>query len=493
MSDQLDLFGRSYGPKFWKGIQPRRWQVDALPRALECIDAGGRGIVSAVMGSGKSVFLSEVLVQRPAPDGQVNVVTTPTVRLTEQIAATLRSRALDCGMYYTHAKDIRPVTVCCQASVGALCDELAARGLGVHLWIADEAHRSEAATMLEAHQRLSPAAALGCTATPFLADEKGRLSLWDRIVYQYVAASAFADGVIVKPELVLWDGPEAPLDEVCVAMIRKALWAGPGIVNAMSIEDAERFRDTLGAAGIRAAAVHSRNGPGVSDAYIEQLRTGQLHAIVHVDMLSEGVDLPWLRWLCMRRPVQSRVRFCQEVGRVLRSAPGKNSAQLLDPHDLFDSFGLTYEAMLGTALRRTREVQRTELEQLAAELVEQLRQPVDGKMRTLIASAIDQQRAYVRRLYLAFVAAGAIEQKIRSTHWRKDDPTDNQLRYAIKATSAMGRDTAVPLAHRKAFRLVGEGAAKLRKGDVSDLLSVAFALRDRRRDGLPWPLVENEE
>jgi hypothetical protein len=63
-------------------------------------------------------------------------------------------------------------------------------------------------------------------------------------------------------------------------------------------------------------------------------------------MLQEGVDLPWLRWLCLRRPAASRVRFAQEVGRVLRAAPGKAEAVIFDPHDLFASHALSYEAVL---------------------------------------------------------------------------------------------------------------------------------------------------
>ena len=36
-------------------------------------------------------------------------------------------------------------------------------------------------------------------------------------------------------------------------------------------------------------------------------------------LLAEGVDLPWLEWLCLRRGAGSRVRLAQEVGRVVRT------------------------------------------------------------------------------------------------------------------------------------------------------------------------------
>jgi len=56
----------------------------------------------------------------------------------------------------------------------------------------------------------------------------------------------------------------------------------------------------------------------------------------------------------------------------------------------------------------------------------------------------------------------------------------------------MARDTAIPLPHRKALAVVRANAADLRRGDVSDLLSIGSAMRDRKRRGLPWPLAGEE-
>ena len=487
----------------WQGVTPRAWQREALPLALACIDAGQRGIVSAIMGAGKSIYLVELARCRPAPAGSVVVILTPSVKLVEQLAATASAR-LGAGMvgrYYTHAKEIAPVIVCCNASAVALAAELAARGLSVSLAISDECHKSSCDSMVSAFGMLNPAAAIGMTATPFRALNSEDLSLWPTMLYEYGAKAAFADGVVVPPSLMLWDGAESPLDDVCVTLTRRALAKGggahfPGVANATSILDAREFAAVLNRAGIAADVIHSQQRPGVGAANIEALRTGALSVLVHVNMLSEGIDLPWLRWLCMRRAVGSRVRFCQEVGRVLRSSPGllpaKTCAYLLDPNDLFDTFGLTYEAMLaGSAAEKQA---ASELDALAADVINTA-DNLDGKrlqqdMPERWASRLDAARRYVRHLFVAMLAAGVVEQKIKTTGWRRYQPSEKQLDALGWALGKMLADTAVPLVHRKALAFVRENAASLQKGDVSDLMTIGLAVKDRLKAKHGWPQLE---
>ena len=61
-----------------------------MPIALRHIADGRRSIISAIMGSGKSVLIAEVCKRVP---GRV-VVTVPTVSLVEQLSTTI---AVRCG------------------------------------------------------------------------------------------------------------------------------------------------------------------------------------------------------------------------------------------------------------------------------------------------------------------------------------------------------------------------------------------------------------
>ena len=44
----------------WEKVQPRRWQAEALPIIVEQLRQGKRPVVSAIMCSGKSVFIAEL-------------------------------------------------------------------------------------------------------------------------------------------------------------------------------------------------------------------------------------------------------------------------------------------------------------------------------------------------------------------------------------------------------------------------------------------------
>ena len=457
----------------WAGRTPRTWQAAALPVALDACRRRERGVIQAVMGSGKSIVIAEVCA---AGRGRV-LVTTPTIRLVEQLAKTIEERCPgEVGMYYTHAKmaDCR-ITVCCLPSVPALLADPAWPGPPA-LWIADEAHR-EGDGLREVAPAIAAPRAIGFTATPYRAEEEDSLTLWDREIYSYGVAEALRDGVIVPFRQVPWTGTaDVDFNAACVEMTRSAIQNGPGLANAMNIDDAEAFANDLNIAGIRAAAIHSQQPKAEQSGILESLRTGRLQVVVHVALLTEGVDYPWLRWLLMRRPVRSRVRFAQEVGRVLRSSPGKTEAILYDPHDLLGELALSYEAVIG----------------LVGEEVEDA--PLSKELRDVVLAGKDRQpqspphlkqleswRKYLRAMYLAAMAAGLVECRVKSTRWRKDSPTEKQIAVIKRNLGGISRDTTVPIEHRRAMQEIGENAGSLSKGDASDLLSLLFLLADARR------------
>jgi hypothetical protein len=280
---------------------------------------------------------------------------------------------------------------------------------------------------------------------------------------------------------VQWQGPDdAALDDACASMIRQAIettGGAPGLANATSIDDAVAFAGVLSAAGIPAAPVHSRLPRPVVAATIAALREGRLGAVVHVNMLSEGVDMPWLHWLCMRRPVGSRVRFCQEVGRVLRAHPGKREAVLLDPHDLMGGFALSYEAILsGGAVEDEKP--------FARELRDATELGVGRPKKELPSpKALAARRCYLRAIYLGAMGAGLIESRVKSTRWRRFPPSEKQLAAVRKMGGVLASSKSIPPEHGQMLGSLVAHVATLTRGDCSDLLSLAFAALDARKAG----------
>jgi tRNA A37 threonylcarbamoyladenosine biosynthesis protein TsaE len=449
----------------------RAWQVEALPIILANLDR--RPMVRGVMGSGKSVLIAELC--RALPSANI-MISTPTVKLVEQLAETVGA-----SRYYTHAKDIGRVTVVCHDSLDAFADT----GTPVDLWIADEAHKTENDSVKAAIERIAPGRRVGFSATPWRSSEREAISLFDCLIYDYGPTQAMRDGVVVPLQIEHYDGPDTDIDSACLSLIKRA--KGPGIANAFSIADAENFAEFLSLRGVAALAIHSRLPRTEQAARIELLRTGDVRCLVHVNMLSEGVDLPWLKWLCARRPVSSRVRFAQEVGRVLRAAPEKTHATVYDIHDLFGALSLDYEACLsgGTDEPEPLKLAALDLDFVVEEIKRAPEPPamVNDIPLVLIAPA----RSYIRKTTLDFQQRGLITMQIKSTRWRKDPPSGPQLELAWSLRHAI--DLPMAEHHHRALDIAWHALPGLNKGDVSDMIGILKTLQQQRG----WPRDDEEK
>jgi hypothetical protein len=444
------------------------------------------------MGAGKSILIAELCYLARLSRNETIVVSTPRVSLVEQLSATIAQRCGEenVGRYYTHAHEADcQIVVACTDSLQKLAAEMTLRDLICPLWIADECHRTETRTAIEANEALKPERLIGFTATPYRAASRESLSLYEREVYTYGAADALRDGVVVPWRVVSWNGTRVSVDDACVDMCRRGAQIGPGVVNAMTIDDAVAFAEILCEAGVRAAPVHSKLSREQTTMRIEALERGDRDVLVHVSMLQEGIDLPWLRWLCLRRPVGSKVRFAQEVGRVLRAHVGKAAAVIYDPHDLFGTFKLEYEALLGMDFTepeddRPRAVR--EADTWAQQLELWLRSALAGEWVT----PLDEVSAYLRELTCALEMGGHMERLVASKSWRylPASSRQRQLMTELLRGAKKTHIQKVPVRHRRALRAASMCAVRgeLKRGQASDLISVLMTIRQSRG----WPSME---
>ena len=487
----------NWGSHFaWSGpgfphAEPRKWQSEALAVSVEAMRARERSVVQAVMGSGKADFAAELVwISVPGPHETI-VVSAPFRFLVRQLAETVASRigGSHVGLYYGDVKQPeRSVIVACHDSLGSLASDLRALRRTVGLWISDECHRTENVTVKDAVEILRPAHQIGLTATPYLADKRSKLGLWDRQIYSYDATQAMRDGVIVPWRLVEWTGADLDFELACLHMAQDA--DGPGVVNAETIEDAEYFAKLAHEFGLNCAAVHSENPLDQNMETLEQLRVGDLSFVVHVSMLQEGVNLPWLRWLLLRRQTQSRVRFAQEVGRVLRSHPGKDYATIYDPNSLFSIFkNLTVEACLSGGHVEKAPEERDHQEAVEAAALDLFEAVTEGDEpeQERILRGLRPAEAYLRALVISLDAAGAISQKVASSSMRRDPPTEKQVNFARKLRKVIDASIVdgLPDKHAQVLRYACSQAFALNRGAVSDLISILLGLRKAQS----WPIL----
>lgn len=465
----------------------RPWQRQALHRATTP-DARSNGIITAIMGAGKSVVVACLCAAWQGPV----VVSAPSIALVEQLSGTIaRVTGELVGRWYTHAKDLQRITCVCVDSL----DQLPPIA-GPILWIADECHRTERDVVASFIATHTPAHAIGLSATPYQADD-GTLSLWTHEIIRYEVADALRDGVLVPMRvdyLTGRPGEQILVDDACIAWIRQA--DGPGIASARDIADAEDFAEQLRDAGIPALSVHSRmRRKAIADA-LRDLQSGTIRVIVHCRMLVEGVDLPWLRWLCLRHPRGSRVAFSQEIGRVLRSHPGKDHARVYDPygvtleHQLQDAAAVC-EAV-GTPASKTAataEPPEPLIDPLTGEIIER---PTVRDERTVRARS--DASAYIARALITLRQTGAAKAEPDAQPglkgWRRDPASAKQLDVLYRAESQcrlfvqrkgeIDGLTGDAAAHLRYISLCATRAAAasrthdVRKGPISDLITVLF-------------------
>lgn len=473
----------------WHNLQfePRKWQREALPAGIDAVKSGERPLISAATGVGKSVVQAELgLMAMPKRGDRAIIYTAPRTKLVRQLGATIGERlgAENVGTFYGKSKQAdRAAIVCCNASLPALWEELKEQNRKVALLVADEAHNAEASIMRETIPAMEAAALIGFTATPFRSIPKESLSLFSTVAYRYTIQEAVKDGVLVPPRVIRVEGMETDkADPACLDMIME-YGRGPGIVSAASIKDAEAYVEYLAAGeeGIKAEAIHSKVTDKKQDALIARLCAGDIGALVHVALLAEGVDFPWLRWICLRRKVQARVRFLQEIGRVLRTMDParfkkeyakwgpKTEGIILDPWLLLGRHGWTSAEAIGMALE---EAADAECKEASAAGPEEMR-PEDVVALDLLLSYLESAKEELKKNKIVKeIDPEELEKKGVSDGWRIADVSVKQVE-AIKKASRLTRH--IPLKrHREAIKSLVKVPWALSRGQASDLLDVLY-------------------
>jgi superfamily II DNA or RNA helicase/HKD family nuclease len=230
-----------------------------------------------------------------------------------------------------------------------------------HTVVVDECHRL-AADRFDAFVRaVRPRLLLGLTATPERSDGQPitpyfdarpdgspavELRLWLALDLQLLAPfEYYACDDATDFSAVPWDKPgerEAVDNLVTGNDVRARLvvneWRrlasdaarSRALVFCVSVAHAEFMTDWLNRAGLPAACVVGSTPPDERRRAPKRLLSGELCALVTVDLYNEGIDLPMVDTLLLLRPTQSPVLFQQQIGRGLRLAPGKESCLVLD-------------------------------------------------------------------------------------------------------------------------------------------------------------------
>lgn len=98
----------------------------------------------------------------------------------------------------------------------------------------------------------------------------------------------------------------------------------------VTVEHAELMERSFNEMGIPAISITGQTDQATRDQAVTRLESGEIKVIFTVDVYNEGVDIPLVNTVLFLRPTQSLTVFLQQLGRGLRSAPGKEQLTVLD-------------------------------------------------------------------------------------------------------------------------------------------------------------------
>ena len=301
-------------------------------------------------GGGKTVIVADIL-RRLAVRGRSGLVL---VHRRELIAQTSRKLDLANVPHGIIAAGVAAADAPIQvASVQTLTRRLGSIDTPPDLIVIDEAHHATAGSWWRVLAHWPDALRLGVTATPVRTDGRGLSAIFDRLVMgpsvaDLVAASFLtAARIYAPPQVADLSGMKrragdfaakeaaARLDKPTVtgdaiAHYRRFAEGQQAIVFCCSQRHAEHVCESFMAARIQAATLLGSTDPIDRDRVVARFASGGLQVLVTVDVVSEGFDVPAASCAILLRPTASLGLYLQQVGRVLRPAPGKQAAIVLD-------------------------------------------------------------------------------------------------------------------------------------------------------------------
>lgn len=115
-----------------------------------------------------------------------------------------------------------------------------------------------------------------------------------------------------------------------VGEYRKLLDGAPAVAFCVSVEHAQHTAEQFRAVGYRAACLDGKMDRSLRREIVRDFGRGAINVITSCELISEGFDIPGIVGAILLRPTWSLALYLQQVGRALRTAPGKEHAIILD-------------------------------------------------------------------------------------------------------------------------------------------------------------------
>lgn len=299
------------------------------------------------VGGGKTVIACEIMRLAIARGKRVMFVV-HRVELVEQAKERLAAFGIKAGIIkagFTERRE-RPVQVACVPTL------VRREFPPADIVIFDEAHHGVSVSWMAVldHYRKAGALILGITATPLRLDGKPLGAAFQTIVEPVTTRELIERGFLIEPRVfappscdrtgLKVRGGDYSLPEVADRMSKLTgsiteYWGRfcrdrRTLAFAVNVEHSREIEAALAAVGARVAHIDGTSSKDERARANKMLRAGDLDVVTQCQIWNEGLDIPELSALIVARPTKSLGLHRQILGRVMRTAPGKIDAIVLD-------------------------------------------------------------------------------------------------------------------------------------------------------------------
>jgi superfamily II DNA or RNA helicase len=352
-------------------ITLRSYQIDGETKIRQAFAAGHRAPLYVLPTGGGKTILFASIAQSADRRGKRVLILAHRVELVDQIVEALRKFDVNpdiiaAGYQRSRGRDRATDCAVAVASVQTLVRRLDSYPAPT-LIICDEAHHcavGNAWSTVMRHYR--DAKSLGVTATPARLDGHGLASTFDHLICGPNVPELIALGFLVRPRV--WIPPtvdtsglhvrmgEYRTDESTALMDTPAITGNvlthyhkhgegrPGLIFCTSVQHAHNVAQQFRNGGVSAVALDGGTDREIRRMAVQDFRDGKIKLLASCDLFSEGFDVPGAHIGILLRPTASEGLFLQQVGRLLRPAPGKENALILDHVGNTQRFGMPDEA-----------------------------------------------------------------------------------------------------------------------------------------------------
>lgn len=327
----------------------RDYQLDCIEQLRDGMRRGHRRqILCAPTGSGKTIIAIEMIEQAIAKGARRVAFIADRIALVKQTSQRLWEADVMHGVIQggNSFRRMEKVLVCSAQT-------LEKRGYWdkIDLAIIDEAHTRRVST--EKTLMANDIPAIGLTATPFTA---GLGKVYTNIVNARATYELMSDGWLVPPKVFCateidmtgakvsmgeWSDREVEQRATTIVGDIVSEWIahtakvfdGPvkTLVFTPTIAYGEKLCEQFQEAGFDFRQVCYDDNHSVRGGNIQAFREGNIMGLVSCEALAKGFDVPDALCLISARPYRkSLAGHIQQVGRVLRSSPGKEFGLILD-------------------------------------------------------------------------------------------------------------------------------------------------------------------